>query len=69
MDVLCKLLLADFKVKDEEDYIIDEVVSAFDKQNFTNKGFLSKVTETQQKFLVSFKHYYYQHSFLNLSKW
>ncbi len=68
MDVLCKLLLADFKVKDEEDYIIDEVVSAFDKQNFTNKGFLSKVTETQQRFLVSFKYYYYKHNFLLLSK-
>ena len=52
IDALCKLLLSDFKMKDEQDYIIDEIVAAFDKQNFTNKGFLSKVSDQQQKYLV-----------------
>ena len=53
MDALCKLLLSDFKVKDDQDYIIDEIVAAFDRQNFTNKGFLAKVSDQQQKYLVS----------------
>ena len=52
MDALCKLLLSDFKVKDDQDYIIDEIVAAFDRQNFTNKGFLAKVSDQQHKYLV-----------------
>ena len=52
VDALCKLLLSDFKVKDDQDYIIDEIVAAFDRQNFTNKGFLAKVSDQQHKYLV-----------------
>ena len=48
MDALCKLLVSDFKVKDDQDYIIDEIVAAFDRQNFTNKGFLENVRSATQ---------------------
>ena len=64
MDALCKLLLSDFKVKDDQDYIIDEIVAAFDRQNFTNKGFLAKMSDQQHKYLVSIQ-YLIRTTFIN----
>ena len=39
----------------ELDCIIEQTISAFDKQNFINKGVLAKIPQMQYKFLVNNK--------------
>ena len=43
------------ELSDEDDLksIIDDTIAAFDRENFINKGFLSKAAAAQCKYLVS----------------